>query len=256
MKRTITIILALTLLAAMLAGCAGKQETNTAEKTEAKTETTDAPLPDSPEWIAALGEEKGAKQLFVVAGIGLTTAYISMHEKDTEGNWKELMSTPGFIGKKGLGKTREGDALSPVGTFGFNAAFGIADDPGCAIPYRKVTADDYWSGDMREGYGYNTMVSIRDLPDLNTDDSEHIVDYTSQYQYCLNISYNDACIPNVGSAIFLHCFGKVKPYTGGCVAIPQSCMEQVMKLVSPDCVVVIDSLKVLSPETWEEFGLG
>ena len=26
-------------------------------------------LPDSPAWIAALGEEKGAKQLFVVAGM-------------------------------------------------------------------------------------------------------------------------------------------------------------------------------------------
>ena len=45
---------------------------------------------------------------------------------------------------------------------------------GCGMTYRKVTEDDYWSGDARDGYGYNTMVSIKNHPDLNTDDSEHI----------------------------------------------------------------------------------
>ena len=212
-------------------------------------------LPDSPAWIAALGEEKGAQQLFVVAGVGETTAYVSFHEKDENGVWKELMTTPGFIGKKGLGKTREGDALTPVGTFRFNAAFGIAPDPGCAIPYRQVTENDYWSGDQREGYGYNTMVSIQDLPDLNTGDSEHIVEYTVHYQYCLNISYNEACVPGLGSAIFLHCLGPYKPYTGGCVAIPEAQMIRVLQQIDPDCVVVIDSLKNLSPETWADWGL-
>ena len=61
------------------------------------------------------------------------------------------MTTPGFIGKSGLGKTKEGDGKTPVGTFHFNATFGIADDPGCKIPYTKVDDDTYWSGDQREG---------------------------------------------------------------------------------------------------------
>lgn len=215
----------------------------------------EAALPDSPQWIAALGEEKGAKQLFVVAGVGETTAYISLHEKDENGVWKELMTTPGYIGKNGLGKTKEGDGKTPVGTFGFNAAFGIAADPGCAIPYQQVTEDNYWSGDQREGYAYNRMVDIREYPDLNRDDSEHIVDYVYQYQYCLNISYNADCMPSAGSAIFLHCLGPYKPYTGGCVAIPEAQMVKVLQLVDPACVVVIDSLKVLSPETWANWGM-
>lgn len=42
--------------------------------------------------------------------------------------------------------------------------------------YHKVTENDYWSGDVRDGYAYNQMVSIKDYPDLNTEDSEHIVD--------------------------------------------------------------------------------
>lgn len=74
----------------------------------------------SPEWIAKLGEEKNANQLFVVAGVGQTTAYVSMHKKDASGNWKEIMTTPGCIGKLGLGKTKEGDAKTPVGDFHFN----------------------------------------------------------------------------------------------------------------------------------------
>ena len=210
----------------------------------------------SPEWVAALDEAEGAEQLFVVAGVGQSTAMVSMHQKDAQGVWRQIMSTPGFIGKNGLGKEAEGDGMTPVGAFSFNCAFGIADDPGCELPYTKVTEDDYWSGDQREGYSYNEMVSIRDLPDLNTDDSEHIIDYTYQYQYCLNISYNEKGTPGLGSAIFLHCLGPVKPYTGGCVAIPQDKMLTVMQHVHPDCAVVIDSLETLSPETWEQLGLG
>ena len=212
-------------------------------------------LPDSPQWIAAMGDEREAKQLFVVAGIGQTTAYVSLHEKDENGVWKELMSTPAFMGKNGLGKTVEGDGMTPVGEFFFNAAFGIAEDPGCAIPYQQVTEDDYWSGDTRDGYFYNQMVNVHALTGLNTEDSEHIVDYPYEYQYCLSISYNEECIPGLGSAIFLHCLGPCKPYTGGCVAIPEEQMVTVMTLVDPDCMVIIDSLQVLSPETWAEWGL-
>ena len=236
-------VLALTVL--VFGGCAAnKQDAGNVSAAE-----------DSPEWIASLGNEKNAEQLFVVAGVGQTTAYVSMHEKDANGNWKTIMTTPGCIGKSGLGKTKEGDAKTPVGEFRFNYAFGIADDPGCAIKYHKVTDDDYWSGDVREGYEYNKMVSIKDHPDLDTGSSEHIVDYNKHYQHCLNISYNEEGTPGKGSAIFLHCLGPYKPYTGGCVAIPYSDMVTVMKNVKEDCVVVIDSLKVLSPETWEDWGL-
>ncbi len=236
------------------------EETEAEEAEEAGTEAEAAgsdeeEREDSPEWITKLDAAEDASQLFVVAGIGGTTAYISMHEKDEDGNWKQIMTTPGFIGKYGLGKAKEGDARTPVGTFGFNYAFGIAEDPGCALEYHQVDDNDYWSGDQREGYHYNEMVDISDYPDLNTEDSEHIVDYKREYQYCLNVSYNEEGTPGEGSAIFLHCLGAVKPYTGGCIAIPKDQMLKVMQNVREDCVVVIDSLQVLSPETWEKMGL-
>ena len=194
----------------------------------------------SPEWVTALAEKEQAEQLFVVAGYGKTTAWISMHEKDENGVWRMIMSTPGFIGREGLGKTKEGDGMSPVGTFAFNRAFGIAEDPGCAIPYVQADENTCWSGDAN--CHYNELVSLADYPELNMEDSEHIVDYQYQYQYCLNISYNAEGTPGLGSAIFLHCLGDRKPYTGGCVAIPMEQMYFVMRHVAPDCVVVIDSM--------------
>ena len=204
---------------------------------------------DSPEWITTLPAAQDAEQLFVVAGITMegTTASISMHQKDENGNWKQIMSTPGFVGKNGLcadADHAEGCAQTPVGVYHFNKAFGIAADPGCAIPYIQVNNDTYWSGDT--AYHYNEMVDIKDYPELVMDDSEHIVDYDLQYQYCLNISFNEEGTPGRGSAIFLHCFGPTKPWTGGCVAIPEYFMKFVMQNVREDCVVVIDTLENLN----------
>ncbi|MDO4804538.1 MAG: hypothetical protein Q4A32_06945 [Lachnospiraceae bacterium] len=204
---------------------------------------------DSPEWVTNLesAKDENVKQLFVVAGMGMdkTTATVSMHERDENGKWVQILSTPAFVGKNGLcldADHKEGCGQTPIGVYHFNKAFGIASDPGCAIPYFQVSDDTYWSGDAREGMHYNEMVDIKDYPDLVMDDSEHIVDYEYQYQYCLNISFNEEGTPGRGSAIFLHCFGPTKPYTGGCVALPENIMKMVMQRVDPECVVVIDTL--------------
>ncbi len=205
---------------------------------------------DSPEWVTRLpqAQDENVKQLFIVAGLGMdkTTATISMHQRDESGAWKQILSTPGFVGKNGLcpdEEHREGCGQTPIGVYRFNKAFGIAADPGCAISYFQVDENTYWSGDPDRQY--NQMVDIRDVPDLTMDDSEHIVDYEYQYQYCLNISFNEDGTPGRGSAIFLHCFGPLKPYTGGCVALPENIMLLVMQNVREDCVVVIDTLDSL-----------
>ena len=209
---------------------------------------SDQPVTDSPEWVKMLPEAQESTQLLVVAGIGMdkTTAYITMHQKDGDGNWKQIISTPGFVGKNGLCEDEdhaEGCGQTPAGIYHFNKAFGIAEDPGCAIPYIQVDDNTYWSGDPDRQY--NQMVDISDVPDLVLDDSEHIVDYQFQYQYCLNISFNEDGTPGRGSAIFLHCFGPQKPWTGGCVAVPENIMKLIMQNVQEGCVVVIDTLENL-----------
>ena len=202
----------------------------------------------SPDWVGKLEAAKDADQLFVVAAFSedATDAWVSLHEKQKDGSWHMIMTTPGFIGKNGLGKTKEGDAKTPVGVFRFNRAFGIADDPGSRIPYVKADDDTYWSGDGREGYHYNELVSLKDLPGLDVNECEHIKDYIYHYQYCLNISYNEAGTPGLGSAIFLHCFGPAKPFSGGCVAIPEDHMKYVMQTVDEKTAVVIDTYQALA----------
>ena len=215
----------------------------------------------SPEWVEDLAakQDVAVSQLFVVAGMGMdrTTATISMHERDEDGQWKQLLSTPGYVGKYGLCLDEghvEGCGQTPIGVYHFNKAFGIAPDPGCALPYIQVTDDIWWSGDVRDGMHYNEMVDIRDIPELSKDDSEHIVEYEYQYQYCMNISFNEDGTPGRGSAIFLHCLGPEKPYTGGCVSIPEYIMKQVMQHVEPDCVVIIDLMENICPDMWEAWG--
>ena len=209
------------------------------------------PETDSPEWVVNLPAAQDAEQLLIVAGMGMdkTAATISMHQKDADGNWKQILATPGFVGKNGLcadADHKEGCAQTPVGIYHFNKAFGIAPDPGCAIPYIQVDENTYWSGDPDRQY--NQMVDIRDVPELVMDDSEHIVDYDYQYQYCLNISFNEDGTPGRGSAIFLHCFGPWKPWTGGCVSVPENIMKKIMQNVREDCVVVIDTFEKLGVE--------
>ena len=209
-------------------------------------ETAEGPSPlawaePSPEWVSALPQAEGAEQLFIVSVTGRSAGEASMHQRDEKGVWKELMTSAASIGRNGLGKTREGDGKTPAGVFCFESAFGIAPDPGCTIPYRQVTADDWWSGDQRPGYMYNRMVSLAALPDLDRSASEHIIENTYAYQYCLNISYNQEGIPGLGSAIFLHCPDRRAGPTAGCVAIPTDDMFFVMQNVQPGCVVIIDS---------------
>ena len=256
MKRIIPMILACT----MVLGTTAWAETEDAENEAVTAAQADDGLfasthevTDSPDWLKELpsAQDEAVSQLFIVAGMSTetTTATVSMHERDENGEWKQILSTPAFVGKNGLCADedhKEGCGQTPMGVYKFNKAFGIADDPGCAIPYIKVDEDTYWSGDAREGMHYNEMVDIKDFPDLQMDDSEHIMDYDYQYRYCLNISFNEDGTPGRGSAIFLHCVGPVKPYTGGCVALPENIMKIVMQKVDPDCVVVIDTLENLT----------
>ena len=244
-KKLLSLTLALALLAAAIpCAFAEAQDGESPDLLHASMQY----VTESPEWVANLpaAQDEGTRQLFVVAGMGMdrTTATVSMHQRAEDGSWQQILSTPGFVGRNGLcldADHAEGCGQTPVGVYHFNKAFGIAPDPGCAIPYIQVDEDTYWSGDP--DYHYNEMMDIKDYPELAMDDSEHIVDYEYQYQYCLNISFNEDGTPGRGSAIFLHCLGPVKPYTGGCVAIPENIMRLVMQSVTEDCVVVIDTLE-------------
>ena len=190
------------------------------------SQTAQAATP-SPQWVKNLPAAKNAEQMVIVASSQGTTAWISMHEKNSSGDWEQIMTTPGFIGKNGLGKVRENDEKTPVGTFHFNYAFGIAPDPGCAIPYVQINANHYWSGDSK--YKYNQFVDVRKAPaNFNKDRSEHLIDYAPNYNYVLSFDYNSECTPGKGFGLFMQCLPSAKQWTGGGVAIPEDKMRFVM----------------------------
>ena len=198
----------------------------------------------SPQWVKNLPAARNSEQMVIVAGIQGSTAWISMHEKNLSGEWEQIMTTPGFIGKSGLEKIKEGDNKTPVGTFHFDYAFGIAPDPGCAIPYVQVNEHHYWSGD--ENYKYNQFVDVRQAPaNFNAKKSEHLIDYAPNYNYALSFDYNAKCTRGKGFAFFMQCLSSAKPWTGGGVSIPEEKMLVVMKNVRPGCLCVIDSLEKL-----------
>ena len=248
MKRFAKVLTAAVLCVSMLTACGdSSSKTDSSTKTDSSKSSSENNLyiqnqkvVESPEWFTKLDAAKDCDQLIVVAGVGETTCYVSMHEKNKDGKWEMLIQSPGYVGLEGMGNADCDHARTPTGTFTVGKAFGIADDPGCQVEYTKVTEDHYWSGDSREGMQFNKFVNIKDVPGLDPEECEHIVDYKYQYKYCLDMGYNTECIPEKGSCFFFHCTGVVKPYTGGCVAVNESVMKVIMQKIKPGCKITID----------------
>lgn len=209
---------------------------NKENSTNTQGSTTKNP---SPAWAARLGEQKKVSQFVVVCGNDSTSAKVSMHEKNSAGEWEVIFETTGYIGKDGLGQMSEYASYTPIGAFGLDTPFGIYSNPGCALGYTKLTNDLYWSGDHRSGYGYNTMVSTKDLPNLDKKNSEHLIEVTPDYNYGINIACNPNNTLGKGFAFFLHCYGP-KDYTESCIAIPENHMKTVLTRIKPGCVIIID----------------
>lgn len=142
--------------------------------------------------------------------------------------WQLILSTPeGKLGRKGLGKQVEGDEKTPIGIFKMNTPFGISDAlEGFPDNYLKVDSNYYWNGDSDSPL-YNKLCNVTSYNDFNKAKSEHLINYGGYYNYCIDSGYNPEGTPHLGSAIFLHC--SMGENTGGCIAVPESCMIDIMK---------------------------
>lgn len=137
----------------------------------------------------------------------------------------EVLTTDAYIGRNGMGKTREGDGKTPVGTFGIITAFGLKENPGTPLPYLDITPDTWCCGDE---HFYNRIIDIKQHP--HDCKGERMADYSPEYNYGFFIDYNSECEPGRGSAIFFHCKGS-KPYTAGCVAIDEDKMIELLRQI-------------------------
>ena len=163
----------------------------------------------------------------------------------TDGGWKMQLSCAAHVGKNGIGKTREGDMKTPLGTFSLTVPFGILPDPsqddpkGRAVPrYFRVTDQHYWCG--QDGPHYNRLIDNAAPPAgySPADADEHLIRFRPAYHYAMFIGYNPEGAPGLGSAIFLHCMGR-NPYTAGCVAVAEEHMKELILELGEHAKIVI-----------------
>lgn len=171
----------------------------------------------------------------VTEGSNALVLMLEKSEQDGKTIWTETLRCDGVIGRKGLGKTKEGDMLTPQGDYGVTTAFGIKSNPGTSLPYIDVDEFTYCCGDS---VAYNQIIDIRQHMH-NCDNGEHMIDYTPHYNYGMFLDYNKECTIGKGSGIFFHCFG-INPYTAGCVAVSEEHMAQILRSVDKNVRVVID----------------
>ena len=121
--------------------------------------------------------------------------------KISNGNWKQVHSFAGNIGRTGFAYNKvEGDGHSPIGIFSLGTAFGRYSNPGTAMNYRQSTTNDFWVDDVNSPL-YNTWQKGPVNGRWNSAEKMYI----PQYNYGFVINYNTAKrIPGKGSAIFFH----------------------------------------------------
>ena len=198
--------------------------------------TGESAQPEQGSKAAKLYAAASTDQIVLVEHQSGSKATLSVHEKK-DGVWKQLLETTAYVGRNGIGKTKEGDKKTPTGTYNLNTPFGILADPGANMPYTKVTKYHYWCGSSNTKY-YNQLVDSRKIGRSYTSSDEHLIDYKGVYNYCMFIDYNAAGEAGKGSCIFLHCTGSNK-YTAGCVAISEANMKKIIQWARPGVKIVI-----------------
>jgi len=150
-------------------------------------------------------------------------------------NGEVLFTTPVYVGKNGIGKTREGDSKTPTGILHVVKAFGVKAKPeGCKFDYIDVTPTIYACDDDCEWYN-----QIIDLSKVKHDcKGEDMYNLVPQYNYGLTTDYNAECDHEKGSNIFIHCKG-YKPYTGGCISFDEDKMIEILRRCDTSLIVKI-----------------
>ena len=114
---------------------------------------------ESEPWSSVLKQYAGddaVHELLLVQSAEGSNATVRSYAKAGVRKWKLVSETDAFIGKNGLGKTREGDAKTPEGDFGVQTAFGILPDPGTALPWLPITESIFACDE--EGPWYNRII--------------------------------------------------------------------------------------------------
>lgn len=164
---------------------------------------------------------------------------LTYYEKDGAGKLQPVFTAEAVSGMNGITMDKtEGDKKTPQGIYSFTMAFGMKDDPGSILPYRKVKNGDNFVDDGSSRY-YNRLVNEFEVAkDWNS--AENLIRQAPHYNYALVLNYNETCTPGKGSAIFLHC-PKTANNTGtsGCISIPEERMKELVTKVDQNTRIIV-----------------
>lgn len=162
-------------------------------------------------------------QLVFVQYIGKSKATVKFYVKTADNKWKHVFTETGAVGRKGIGKNKEGDQKTPKGVYNLTMPFGNRKNPGAKQKYLKVNKNHYWCSDKKY---YNKLINIKKKP--HKCKGEHLYYYGKAYGYAMFVDYNVECKYPKGSAIFLH-VKSAKGGTSGCIAISETNMKKIIK---------------------------
>ena len=196
-----------------------------------------AAAPGVPPRLASLPARTTQAVLVDASSPGATTATVSAWTRTGTGWTAAVPPTPAFLGRDGMGASSERSARTPAGTFPVTQAFGRLPDPGTALPYAHVGADDWWVGDTASPL-YNThqvCAPVRCRFDVRA--SENLEAAGHAYDHAIVIDANtDPVRPGAGSAYFLHIGDHP---TAGCVATDAGTVVRLMRWLTPGAHPVI-----------------
>ncbi len=107
------------------------------------------------------GPEAVGPETAQVVDVRAEGSYATVSAWQRSGNrWTVAFTTTrARVGANGVvdgGSREQGTSTTPSGTYPLTRAFGVGADPGTALPYRQVTADDWWVEDPDSRY-YNQL---------------------------------------------------------------------------------------------------
>lgn len=183
--------------------------------------------------IAASPTAKKTNQIVgVVANGSYATVYLFEKVNNT---WKIITQTNNArVGQNGVAPTSEGQRKTPVGSYPLGFSFGMNNNPGTKLAYRKITNNSYWISNINDPQ-YNTWQERSSSSSAD----EHLASYPVQYKYAITIGYNSSNAKGVGSAFFLHCNSTSGGYTAGCVSVPEATMLYFMHNISNNAYITI-----------------
>lgn len=188
-------------------------------------------------YLASLPQLANADKAVLVTG-NAQDSRASVHALERRGEtWRLLHTAAGRVGKNGIrADRREGGGSTPAGVFPLRTAFGIAENPGTSLSYRRLQPGDVWVDDPASAH-YNRPARSNQA-DRDWKSAEDLYAESKAYKYAIVIGYNDdPIVPGKGSAIFLHCLKNGA--TAGCVAVPERTMLRLLGFVDDRTKIVI-----------------